>query len=91
MLLVSTHPAVAAQLVSMIDALLLSQREAFPLLVEVAQTGVDLPVVHSPLGRKQRRLEMSHRLNARLSKQKWWLYCLEKLLDWFGSAYSVAC
>lgn len=47
MLLVSTHPAVAAQLVAMVEAFLLRQREALPPLVEVAQPRVDLVVVYS--------------------------------------------
>lgn len=46
-LLVSTHPAVAAQLVAMVEAFLLGQREALPPLVEVAQPCVDLVIVHS--------------------------------------------
>lgn len=46
-LLLSTHPAVAAQLVAMVEAFLLGQREALPPLVEVAQPGVDLVIIHS--------------------------------------------
>lgn len=47
LLLVSTHPAVAAQLVAVVEAFLLCKREAFPPLVEVAQPRVDLVVVYS--------------------------------------------
>ena len=50
---VCTHPAVAAQLVAMVDAFLLGQWEALPPLVEVAQTRVDLAIVHSTWGRKE--------------------------------------
>ncbi|CAB1333753.1 unnamed protein product, partial [Coregonus sp. 'balchen'] len=39
---VATHPAVAAQLVAVVDALLLGQREALPWLVEIAQPGMSL-------------------------------------------------
>lgn len=46
-LLLSTHPAVTAQLVAMVEAFLLGQREALPPLVEVAQPGVDLVIIHS--------------------------------------------
>lgn len=46
-MLVSTHPAVAAQLVAMVEAFLLRKREALPPLVEVAQPRVDLVVVYS--------------------------------------------
>lgn len=44
---VATHPAVAAQLVAVVDALLLGQREALPWLVEITQPGVDLAVKHA--------------------------------------------
>lgn len=44
---VATHPAVAAQLVAVVDALLLGQREALPWLVEITQPGVDLAVEHA--------------------------------------------
>lgn len=41
------NPAVAAQLVAMVDALLLCQREALPPLVHVAQPRVNLAIVDS--------------------------------------------
>lgn len=41
------NPAVAAQLVAVVDALLLGQREALPWLVEITQPGVDLAVEHA--------------------------------------------
>lgn len=41
------NPAVAAQLVAMVDAFLLRQREALPPLVQVAQPRVNLAVVDS--------------------------------------------
>lgn len=44
---VATHPAVAAQLVAVVEALLLGQGEALPPLVEVAQSGVDLALIHA--------------------------------------------
>lgn len=47
---VDTHPAVAAQLVAMVDAFLLRQREALPPLVQVAQPRVNLAVVDSSCG-----------------------------------------
>lgn len=65
-LLVSTHPAVAAQLVAVVDAFLLGQRETLPPLVEVAQPRVDLAVVHSTWGGKEWRRQvntLSHKLN----------------------------
>lgn len=46
-LLLSTHPAVAAQLVAVVEAFLLGQREALPSLVEVAQPCVDLVIIHA--------------------------------------------
>lgn len=49
-LVLSTHPAVAAQLVAMVEAFLLGQREALPPLVEVAQPRVDPALVHSACG-----------------------------------------
>lgn len=39
-------PAVAAQLVAVVNALLLSQRQSLPPLVEVTQPSVDLSIVH---------------------------------------------
>lgn len=46
-MLLSTHPAIAAQLVAMVEAFLLGQRESFPPLVEVAQPCVHLIIIHS--------------------------------------------
>jgi len=53
-LLIPTHPAVAAQLVAVVDALLLGQREALPPLVEVAQARVDLAIVHPTCSREKK-------------------------------------
>lgn len=41
------NPAVTAQLIAMIDAFLLSQRQAFPPLIEVTQSSVDLTVMNT--------------------------------------------
>lgn len=46
-LLLSTHPAVAAQLVAVVEAFLLGQREPLPSLIEVAQPCVDLVIIHA--------------------------------------------
>lgn len=53
-LLIPTHPAVAAQLVAVVDALLLGQREVLPPLVEVAQARVDLAIVHPTCSREKK-------------------------------------
>lgn len=42
-----THPASAAQLVAMVDALLLCQREPLPPLIQVAQSCVDFAIIHT--------------------------------------------
>lgn len=44
----TTHPAVATQLVAVVDALLLGEGESLPTLVEVAQAGVDLAIKDTP-------------------------------------------
>jgi len=41
------HPAVTAQLIAVVDALLLRQRQTLPSLVKVTQTRVQLPVVNT--------------------------------------------
>lgn len=59
---VFTHPAVAAQLVAVVEALLLRQRQPFPPLVEVAQPRVNLVVVHPTWGAKGEGGEQSYNL-----------------------------
>lgn len=66
-LLVATHPAVAAQLVAMVEALLLREREALPPLVDVAQPRVDLVVVDSAWKSKEGNAEFQVALVLRFS------------------------
>lgn len=44
---VCTHPAVAAQLVTMVHSFFLSEGQAFPPLIEVTEPRVNLAVVHT--------------------------------------------
>lgn len=52
---VSTHPAVAAQLVAMVHSFFLSEGQTFPPLVKVAESCINLSVIHTTLDGEEKK------------------------------------
>lgn len=56
-----THPALAAQLVAVVDALLLRQRESLPPLVEVTEASIEPALKHTACVRRKHRVSRTGR------------------------------